>query len=196
MEAARYLPGKCQLLTMFVDGLPTNLVSFITLYDNVINSLNDNAALPNIQHLFKHTICIKNDILWTRLLNLNPRFSLTTSTPLLSNLPTLPTNGTPNCGNCGHCHPTDKCFQPGGAMEGKREEVLANRPVQPQAHLAEIDKEVELEGEDKPDDENILINEFAMMSFNQTNKIDFSTYAMSSITTTLKDIPLALASLS
>jgi hypothetical protein len=58
-------------------------------------------------------------------------------------------------------------------MEGKREEVLANRPVRPQAHLAEIDEEVELEGVDKPDDENILISEFAMMSFNQTNKINF-----------------------
>jgi hypothetical protein len=202
MEAAKYLPGECQLLAMFLDKLPTNLVSFITLYDNVMNSLNDNTALPNIQHLFKHTIHIENNILRTHLLNLNPCSYLTTSTPLLpnskvpANPPTLPTNGTPKCRNCGHRHPTDKCFQPGGTIKGKRKEVLTNRSVWPQAYLAKIYEEVELEGEDKPDNKNILISKFSTMSFNQTNKIDFSTYAMFFITTTLEDIPLALASLS
>ena len=50
MEAAGYLPSECQLLTMFVDGLPMNIISFVTLYDNVLNSLNNNAKLPNVQH--------------------------------------------------------------------------------------------------------------------------------------------------
>ena len=61
MEAAGHLPSDQQLLTMFIDGLPTDLVSFITLYDNVLNSLNNDAELLNMQHLFDHTICIENN---------------------------------------------------------------------------------------------------------------------------------------
>jgi hypothetical protein len=61
MEAAGHLPSKRQLLTMFVNGLPTNSVSFITLYGNMLNSLNNDTKLPNIQHLFDHIICIENN---------------------------------------------------------------------------------------------------------------------------------------
>jgi Reverse transcriptase (RNA-dependent DNA polymerase) len=204
MEAAGYLPSKRQLLAMFVDGLPTNSVSFVTLYDNVLNSLNDSVELPNIQHLFDHVIRIENNILRTRLLNPHIRpLPAATLTPLPLN-PTKvvttasaqPTGMTVNCGNCGRRHPTEKCFQPGGAMEGKREEVLASRPIRPQAHLAEIDEGVEPEEEDKPVDENVLINEFAAMSFSHPNDINLSTYALSSVTTAFEDTPLALASLS
>ena len=63
MDAAGYLPSARQLLLMFVDGLPMNLVSFVTLYDNVLNSLNDNVELPNIHQLFDHVIHIENNLL-------------------------------------------------------------------------------------------------------------------------------------
>jgi Reverse transcriptase (RNA-dependent DNA polymerase) len=203
MEAAGHLPSERQLLAMFVDGLPTNSVSFITLYDNILNSLNDNSELPNIHHLFDHTIRIESNILRTRLLNPSLRsLSHTSSTSSPSTLnktstttPTQIANPTVNCGNCGRRHPTDKCFQPGGVMEGKKEEVLASRPVRAQAYLAEIDEGVEPE-EVKTDDENLLTNEFAAMSISQPNDINLSTYALSSVTDAFEDIPLALASLS
>jgi hypothetical protein len=80
-------------------------------------------------------------------------------------------------------------------MEGKRDEVLAIRSTRPQAHLAEITEEVEPEEKVESDDENVLTNEFAAMSFTHTNNINLSTYALSSITNTPEDIPLALASI-
>jgi hypothetical protein len=67
MEAASHLPGKRQLLAMFVDGLSTNSVSFIMLYNNVLNLLNDDTGLPSIQHFFDHIICIENNLLLLRL---------------------------------------------------------------------------------------------------------------------------------
>lgn len=53
---AGYLPGECQLLAMFVNGLPMNSILFVTLYDNV---LNNSVELPDIQHIFDHALCIK-----------------------------------------------------------------------------------------------------------------------------------------
>ena len=204
MDAAGHLPSKRQLLAMFVDGLPTNAVPFITLYDNVLNSLNDTNGLPNIQHLFDHVIRIENNLLRTRLLNPNQRPPPTASlnpSPITATKPsttvTAPqTNTKVICGNCGRPHATDKCFQAGGAMEGKRDEVLANaRSARPQAYLADVDEGIEPEEEIKPVDENVLTGEYAAMSISE-NKIPLSTCALSSISTPLEDIPLALASLS
>ena len=50
MEAAGFLPGLRQLLSMFADGLPNNTVAFINLYDSIMLCLNDSDdnALPNI----------------------------------------------------------------------------------------------------------------------------------------------------
>ena len=50
MEAAGFLPGLWQLLSMFADGLPNNTVAFINLYDSIMLCLNDSDdnALPNI----------------------------------------------------------------------------------------------------------------------------------------------------
>jgi hypothetical protein len=36
MEATGYPPSTHQTLTLFINGLPTNIVSYITLYDNVL----------------------------------------------------------------------------------------------------------------------------------------------------------------
>lgn len=136
MESAGHLPSERQLLAMFVDGLPTNAVPFVTLYDNVLNSLDGVDGLPNIHHLFNHVVRIENNLLWTHLLNSNQRL-LPNNTSLIPSLPvtnkstttTQPTSTKVTCGNCGRPHATDKCFQPGGVMEGKRDEVLASRPV-------------------------------------------------------------------
>jgi hypothetical protein len=81
-------------------------------------------------------------------------------------------------------------------MKGKRDEVLATRLTWPQAHPAEITKEVEPEEKVESDNKNVLTNEFAAMSFTHANNINLSTYALSSITNTLEDILLALASIS
>ena len=60
MEAAGFLPGTCQLLAIFADGLPNNTVAFINLYDLIILSLNEpnEQLLPNIHSLFDQTIHI------------------------------------------------------------------------------------------------------------------------------------------
>ena len=204
MEAAGHLPSQRQLLTMFVDGLPTNSVSFITLYNNVLTSLNDNSQpLPSIHHLFDHAIRLESNLQRTRILHPNSRPTINAtaaSSPVPSNKPTnatstQSTNTAIKCGNCGRPHATDKCFQPGGAMEGKRDEVLASRPGRPQAHLADIDEAMEPDEEIKPDDENVLTNEFAAMSISHTNVIDLSSYALSAVSSTFEDIPVALATI-
>ena len=181
-------------------------MSFVTLYDNVLNSLNDNGVLPNIHHLFEHAICIENNLLRTRLLNPNHRplnvnqSSLSTTTVKTPATPsTQPSTTQTNCGNCGGRHQTDKCFQPGGVMEGRKAEVLAAKIIRPQAHLAEVDEgiEPEPEGEVKTDDDNVLTDEFVAMSFGPSNITKLSTYnALSSFSTNLDITPLALASLS
>jgi hypothetical protein len=81
-------------------------------------------------------------------------------------------------------------------MKGKKEEILASRLVWPQAHLAKIDKGIEPEDENKLDNNNVLTDEFAAMSFSHTNDITLSSYALSSGASTLNNIPLALASIS
>lgn len=73
MEAAGFLPGTHQLLSIFADGLPTNTVSFINFYDNIISSLNElnEQALPNIHDLFDHTIHIENNMQHVRIMNIS-----------------------------------------------------------------------------------------------------------------------------
>jgi hypothetical protein len=152
-------------------------------------------------------ICIESNLQQTRILNSNLclhsntaqassstipiKFSTTTPAPIIQTV-----NNSSSCGNCGHRYSTDKCFQPRGVMEGKRDKVLTSRPAQPQAHFAKIDEGIELEEEPKTDDGNVLTTEFATMSINHSNDIDFSTDTLSPITTTHDDIPLALASFS
>jgi hypothetical protein len=62
-------------------------------------------------------------------------------------------------------HTDNPCFQPGGKMEGCREEYLASWPTQAQAHLASAEK---VEQTDLTDD-SVLMTEFAAMSFSPTN---------------------------
>jgi hypothetical protein len=71
MEAAGYPPTTCQTLTMFIDGLPTNVVSYITLYDNVMVLLNkpNDSLLPNIHQIFDHVTRIDGNVTRSRMLN-------------------------------------------------------------------------------------------------------------------------------
>ena len=157
MEAAGFLPGICQLLSILADGLPHNTVAFVNLYDSIIHSLNepDEHSLPNIHQLFDRITNIENNIQRIRIMNPNSRRPpLPNSTVTVS--PTQPlitapvgtatvtpqsTHSAPRCSNCqctGHTDAT--CFQPGGAMEGRWEEYLASRIPKPIAHIAEVEE--------------------------------------------------------
>ena len=187
MEAAGYPPSARQTLTMFIDGLPMNIVSFITLYDNVMISLNEpnDSLLPNIHQLFDHVTRIDGNVTRSRLLNhdhrshqssnhptVTPSSTTTTSTPTTSG----DTTAICKCGNCGLVGHTDEtCFQPGGKMEGRREEYLANRKTKAQAHIATVEDVQQTEVLDTGE-ESVLTQEFAAMSLNITNDIDYATY--------------------
>ena len=210
MDAAGFLPGPRQLLTIFADGLPQNTVAFVNLYDNIILWLNepDDQRLPNIHHLFDRAISIDNNIQRTCMMNPNPRRLPPATTPAVvttsATVAALPTTvATPpstkkrcsNCGREGHTH--DTCFQPGGAMEGRRDEYLANRLPRPLAHIAEAEENHAGNDEGIPDTEdNPLSTEFAAMSLNTSNEIDFSTYVFSSLSETLFDQPMAFNAIS
>jgi hypothetical protein len=197
MEAAGFLPGTRQLLAIFADGLPNNTVSFVNLYDHIIFSLNEpnEQALPNIHGLFDRTIHIENNIQRSRIMNPPARTRLPTSnqpatptTPSQSSINTAsPVSSVPTTRHCKNCnrpgHTDDTCFQPGGGMEGRREEFLANRPVKPIAHITEVEEvAVQSEVEEVSSviiEDNSLNNEFAAMSLSSSNNIEFSTYAFS-----------------
>ena len=216
MEAAGFLPGIRHLLAIFADGLPNNTVAFINLYDHIMSSLNEpnDQSLPNIHHLFDRTIHIDNNIQRTRILHPSTRRPQPSNPPSTTPNQTAPTatSSTPttepqstrpprtattiicsNCGRPGHNVPT--CFQPGGGMEGRREEYLANKIPKPIAHIAEVEEtQTEFEEGTVTAEENTLNNEFAAVSLDVSNDIQFSTYAFSSFFETFLDQPLALSS--
>ena len=218
MEAAGFLPGTRHLLAIFADGLPNNTVAFINLYDYIMSSLNEpnDQSLPNIHHLFDRTIHIDNNIQRTRILHPSTRRpqpnnppSTTLNQPSSTTVPSTPTTETQgprstrtssillcsNCGRPGHTGPT--CFQPGGGMEGRREEYLASKVPKPIAHIAEVEEtQAELEEGTVIVEEHTLNTEFAAMLLDIPNDIHFSTYAFSSIFETPLDQPLALSSVS
>ena len=209
MEAAGFLPSMRQLLAVFADGLPHNTVAFVNLYDNIIHSLNEpnEHLLPNIHDLFDRATSIDNNLQRTRILNprrLLPNAPAVPSSTLPTALapPVLPNTLSPStgprngrrCSNCGReGHNDDTCFQPGGAMEGRREEYLAGR-LPKVAHIAEVEESqiVNEEGVNTTED-NTFTTEFAAMSLTPSNEISFSSYAFSSISEILPDQPLALS---
>ena len=71
MEAAGFLPGPRQLLSIFADGLPQNTVTFVNLYDNIILGLNEpnNQLLLNIHELFDCVTYIDNNLQRNRILH-------------------------------------------------------------------------------------------------------------------------------
>jgi hypothetical protein len=107
---------------MFIDGLPTNIVSYITLYDNIMISLNEpnDSLLTNIHQLFDHVARIDSNVTCSRLLNHNMRPHQATSQPAISSLPVITTTLTATdsatgttckCNNCGRMGHTDEtCF--------------------------------------------------------------------------------------
>ena len=211
MEAAGYLPSPRQILSIFADGLPTNTVAFVNLYDHIILSLNEpnEQLLPNIHQLFDRAINLDNHLQRTRILNPR-RLPLPAPPPSSSSLPAsapaTQTNALPpaagsrssrRCSNCGREGHTDEtCFQPGGTMEGRREEYLANRAPKV-AHIAEVEEhQVDNDESVTPTEDHTITTEFAAMSLTSSNEISFSTYAFSSISEILSDQPIALHVLS
>jgi hypothetical protein len=65
-------------------------------------------------------------------------------------------------------------------MEGCREEYLANCPTKAQAHLASVEEVQEGENIHENGHESLLKQEFAAMSLNLTNDIDFTSYSIES----------------
>ena len=223
MEAAGFLPGIRHLLTIFADGLPNNTVAYINLYDDIMLSLNEphDYSLPNIHQLFDRITHIDNTMQRNRILHPTTRRPQTlpapNALPNSANPPANPTNtstGTPAtdtqgnrnpssattlfCSNCHRPGHTDRtCFQPGGAMEGRREEYLASRIPKPIAHIAEVEENfVDNEEITILADEPSLNTEFAAMSLGNSNDIHFSTYALSSFSDITLDTPLAFSSIS
>jgi hypothetical protein len=186
VEAAGYPPTACQTLTMFIDGLPMNVVSYIMLYDNVMVPLNEpnDSLLPNIHQLFDHITRIDGNVTRLRMLNPDSQNQQTTTSlviaPILATIESATTN-IYKCGNCSRPGHTDEmCFQPGGKMEGRREEYLANCPMKAQAHLASVEEVQEGENIHETGDESLLKQEFAAILLNLTNDIDFTSYSIKS----------------
>src|ERR1700678_288480 len=203
---------------MFADGLPQNTVAFINLYNSIIMWLNEpnEQLLPNIHFLFDRTTNIENNIQRNRIMNPGARRTMSTSATNISLTHTTPspsitsppapavvtsssnTRGTRSvlrCSNCGRDgHGGDTCFQPGGAMEGRRDGYLANRSTRPIAHIAEIE-ESQPDGEEGTTiTEDITLNtEFASLSIKSAIDIFFSSYAMSAISEVSPTGPLALS---
>lgn len=212
METAGFLPSPCQLLSIFADGLPCSTVAFINLYDNIISWLNkpNKQLLPSIHFLFDHTVNIENNIQCNHIMNPSPCHPVPGMTPTpvqpvqpvpAASLPITPANACGArpplcCSNCG-CdgHMDDTCFQPGGAMEGWRDEYLANRIPKPITHIAEVD-DSQLDSEEGIVEDTTLTTEFAAMTINTLNDIHFSTYALSSFSEIMTEQPFVLSSIS
>ena len=73
-------------------------------------------------------------------------------------------------------HTDETCFQPGGKMEGRREEYLANRPKKVQAYLTGVEDVQQPETQNEAEDESLLKQEFAAMSLGSTNMTDYESY--------------------
>ena len=226
MKAAGFLPGTRQLLSIFVDGLPNHTVAFINLYNDIISSLNEplEQSLPNIHYLFDRTTHIENSIQRNRILhptlcrppqtqhNVSTISTSTIISPMLvSTSTTVPPAPVPNsqglhadrqstsllCSNCGRPgHTVPTCFQPGGGMEGCRDEYLASRQPKPIAHIAEVEENlIDVEEDTTTVEENALNNEFAAMLINISNEIQFSTYVLASFPDISSTYPFAFSSI-
>ena len=132
LQPAGYPPSSRQMLTMFIDGLPTNIVLFITLYDNVMIFLNepDDSLLLNIHQLFDHFTRIDGNVIRSRLLNHDHHSHQSsnhpTVTPSSTTAISAPTSGGDTatihkCGNCGlvgHPGPYRQDLFPTGWQDG------------------------------------------------------------------------------
>jgi hypothetical protein len=187
MDSAGYPMPPRQLLQLFADGLPNNAV-FANLRQSIYISLNepDDMRLVPMEDIYGRARVI-DDI--THRLRLSRR---TDAKPRLPNLPsTVPPpieqKPKPVCGNCGGVHLTKNCFQAGGAMEGKRDEVLAAKALRvPQAHaaVAEItDTSPDLDNNDF-EITDLTSTKLAAMCITRplsAESISYSSYAMSTI---------------
>lgn len=166
MVTAGYPMGHRTRIVVFLQGLPQTR-SYDNLRENIFLALDSTPEdqLPTMEILFErvrkldelhtlrpHRTSTTRRSATSRLSPLNPS-GATTTQPASSS-----SSARPTCTNCGGAHLTTNCFQAGGAMEGRKDEVLANRrqraqnnsALQPQAHLAEANDEP-LGHADEPD---------------------------------------------
>jgi transposase InsO family protein len=188
MSSAGYPMPPRQLLQLFADGLPNNAI-FSNLRQSTYISLDetDDLRLPTMEQTYARARIIDDTSQRLRL-----RRTDTKTRP--SNPPPTTTTSTeqkakPVCGNCGGVHLTKNCFQAGGAMEGKRDEVLASRaPRPPQAHVAVADVGDTGPGPDADSDDfeitDLTSAKLAALSITRpisAESIAYSSYAMSTI---------------
>ncbi|PPQ85573.1 hypothetical protein CVT25_006696, partial [Psilocybe cyanescens] len=192
--ATGYPLPPCQLLQLFVNGLPNNAMVFVPLWNEVFVWLNnsDDNSLPSLEDIMENVCIVADSAQWTNRpspphqRSQLPAMSATSTTTTTSSS-TTPNAGTqcPTCTTCGGAHSTTTCFQPGGAMEGHRNEVLANCHTQIQANLAKIEEDL-LEDNIPDPEENVtdltVTQPIAALSLarpSSAESIEFSSYALS-----------------
>jgi hypothetical protein len=145
----------CDAIEMFCAGLPTNNTRYVNLRKTLEHHVNrtPDDDLPPMDDLFDAVLDIDNTLQRTRPLPATrtrpgtstsaPRSSSTAYPPRAAGsssatTTTITTKNQDPCGNCGGAHPTPDCYQKGGAMEGRRDEVLSRRAFRTkvQAHIA------------------------------------------------------------
>ena len=178
-----------QLLQLFADGLPNNVIfSNIRQYIYILLNETDDHHLLTMEHIYAHTRIIDDTSACLCLHHTNAK-------PCQSNPPQPSATTTElktklTCGNCGGVHLMKNCFQAGGAMEGKCDEVLASRlPRSSQVHIAVMDigDMGTVLGADDDDYEvmDLMSINLAAMSITRpisAESITYSLYAMSTIT--------------
>ena len=113
MSSAGYPMPPRQLLQLFADGLPNNVVfSNIRQYIYISLDETDDHHLPTMEHIYARTRIIDDT-------SAHLRLRRTDAKPHQSNPPqpsatTTEPKTKPTCGNCGGVHLTKNCFQAGG----------------------------------------------------------------------------------
>lgn len=208
-------------LDTFSAGLPTNDRRYHTLRESLEHHVNrtQERDLPPLESVFTTALDIESTIQRSRpapsarvrpgntATTSAPRPSANTSRNAVSTAPNTTTTistvasavaGTSNdnCGNCGGLHPTFDCYQKGGVMHGRRDEVIAKRAfrTKAQAHVAVPDDDpgdttvgpsdnLQIEEAVTVPDDNCLESAFvSVASTHVNNDIFFSSYVLASIT--------------
>ena len=188
MSSAGYPMPPHQLLQIFADGLPNNAI-FANLRQSIYISLNepDDLLLTPMEDIYSCTKIIDDT---SQRLRLSRRTNMKPRQPNQSSATSLPVDqksSKPVCGNCGGVHLTKNCFQAGGAMEGKHDEVLAMKSLKtPQAHVAVADDVYTGSGMDNNEFEitDLTTTRLAAMCITRpisAESISYSSYAMSTI---------------
>ncbi len=170
-----------QALQLFIDGLPMDHYAYQAIQFSVqthINTLTD-AQLPPLAAIFEDVVMAENNIASraarvprVRSSRTHPASSsatrplvpATSSASSASAVPAAP-SARLTCSNCKRTgHAASDCFQPGGAMEGRRDEVITRRALRPQVNIAvedlpEVAGAPDIEAEQELDDDLGVVQE-------------------------------------